>query len=91
MNIETMIHIISLILAPAVMISGCALIFNGHASFPRYTHPLAAKVPTVICGMKNKDNSTEICYNFPGNSSVSRESCSTFSGDNTKVGWRNSR
>jgi hypothetical protein len=29
MNIETMIHIIGLILAPVVMISGCALIFNG--------------------------------------------------------------
>ncbi len=29
MKIETTIHVISLILAPAVMISGCALIFNG--------------------------------------------------------------
>lgn len=29
MNIETIIHIINLILAPVVMISGCALIMNG--------------------------------------------------------------
>ncbi|GHO72174.1 hypothetical protein KSC_110660 [Ktedonobacter sp. SOSP1-52] len=29
MTIETMIHIISLILIPAVIISGCALVFNG--------------------------------------------------------------
>lgn len=29
MNIETMVHIINLILAPVVMISGCALVLNG--------------------------------------------------------------
>jgi hypothetical protein len=29
MNIETVVHIINLILAPAIMITGCALILNG--------------------------------------------------------------